>query len=269
MSSGAPALALADQAYDLVQADPQAAAALAEQALENALAEGDAGAQIAALHALAWARHVLGDPRAIETARRGVRVAGRSGDRAAVALLRRRLSISLAFAGHVREAKREIDAAIADLTGAERARSEVFRLAILRAAPPADAAAHRAALARTAVALRRLVRDRDEIWQARLLYNRGLLHADRGELDAAEQDLTEARSLYGRLGAAAAAADATVALAEIALFRGDLVASVMRSVQHSRPAIPPRGWPIIAPPRSCRRACCPRRVSPPRSRSSC
>src|SRR5690348_2294406 len=189
MSSGSPALTLAEDAYGLVQADPQAAAALAERALLSARAERDVAAQVTAVHALAWAQHVLGDSRAAASARRGIRLGERHGNRRAVALLRRRLSMTLAFAGDLRGARREFEAALVDLRGSDAAQSEVFRITIERLAHSADPAEHRAALSRAASALRRLRQDGDEIWEARLLFNRGMLHSDRGELEAAEHDL--------------------------------------------------------------------------------
>ena len=59
MSSGAAAsrstaLALAEEAYELVQVDPRAAQILAERALRAARAEVSGPAEVAALHALAW-----------------------------------------------------------------------------------------------------------------------------------------------------------------------------------------------------------------------
>src|SRR5690349_1819252 len=100
MSSRAPAreesaLTLAEQAYDLVQADPRRAKAIAEQALDVARERHDRSEEVAALHALSWAQHVLGDPRAGRTARAGIRVGTRAGDQRAVALLRRRLALIL------------------------------------------------------------------------------------------------------------------------------------------------------------------------------
>src|SRR5260221_10755163 len=128
------ALAMAHEAYQLVQVKPRRALALAERALGAAAAEKDAKAKAAALHALAWSQHVLGDPRAAATARAGIRVATRNGDHRAVALLRRRLALTLAFAGATRAARREIDASVALLDGRDRAQSEVFRIEIHRLA---------------------------------------------------------------------------------------------------------------------------------------
>ena len=128
-------LALAEQAYALVQVSPGRAATLAERALSVAREEDDAEAQVAALHALSWAQRVIGDPRAAGTARAGIRIGERDGARRRVALLRRNFAHTLAFAGSIKAAHREIDAAIADLHGRDRLESEVFRIAIHRSAP--------------------------------------------------------------------------------------------------------------------------------------
>src|SRR5438105_5762156 len=110
MSNGIPAgaaLALAEEAYVLVQVHPSRAASLAERALTLAREERDPEAQVASLHALSWAQHVIGDPRAVRSARAGIRVGVRSGQRRRVALLRRRLALTLAFEGAARDARRE------------------------------------------------------------------------------------------------------------------------------------------------------------------
>jgi CHAT domain len=224
MSSAVPArkgLALAEKAYDLVQARPSRAVALAEEAFALARAERDAEAQVAALHTLSWAQRVMGDPRAMRTARTGIRIGEKNGARRRVALLRRNYASGLAFAGYTEAARREMEKAVADLHGRDRAESEVFRIAIHRRAHAVDPAAHRSVLKAAASALR--VLDGDDIWQARLLNNRGALHLDRGELDAAEADLRRAVEFYRRAGAGAAASDSAVGLAEVALMRGDLL----------------------------------------------
>src|SRR5215211_4841400 len=207
MSSAPPSrrgLVLAEQAYELVQARPARAVTLAERAFAVAREETDAEAQVAALHALSWAQRVVGDPRSVRTARAGIRIGDKHGARRRVALLRRNFAHGLAFAGSIRAATREIDAAVADLHGRDRAESEVFRIALHRRARVVDPVAHRAVLAAAAKALR--VLEGDDVWQARLLNNRGALHLDRGELDAAETDLRRAAELYRRVGAEAAAA---------------------------------------------------------------
>src|SRR5882757_4735669 len=102
MSSRAPAEdegtahALAEEAYELVQADPQRAKTIAAHALAAARVDGDRRAEVAALHSLSWAQHVLGDVSAERTAREGIRIGTRIGDGRGVALLRR-LALTLAF----------------------------------------------------------------------------------------------------------------------------------------------------------------------------
>ena len=72
--------------------------------------------------------------------RRAVSVGRRSGQHRRAALARRNLAVYLAYAGKATEARREIDAASAALTGLDRARTEVFRIAVFGATGlgPAD-----------------------------------------------------------------------------------------------------------------------------------
>jgi tetratricopeptide (TPR) repeat protein len=243
MSRGAAprrGLALAEQAYGLVQVRPSRAVALAERAFATARKEHDPEAQVAALHALSWAQRVVGDPRSARTARAGIRIGEKYGARRRVALLRRNFSHALAFDGATRAAQREMDAALADLHGRDRAEAEVFRIALHRRARTIDPDAHKAVLTAAARALR--VLEGDDVWQARLLHNRGALHLDRGELAEAEADLRRAAELYGRVGAQAAATDSSVGLAEIALMRGDLVGclAMIDDVEASAPPGPPQ-----------------------------
>jgi hypothetical protein len=230
MSSQAPGrgnarvLAWAEEAHRLVQAHPRRARALAQQALAKAHADGDAPAEVAARHALGWAQFVLGDSlTARATLRAGISVAERSGNRHGAGLLRRHFAYQLAAGGDVRAANREIEAAVALLDGLEQARSQVHRLDIHRKSHAPDPELHRRVLGDAATALRRLRNEHDEIWEARLLANRGLLHLDRGELGRAEVDLHRARDLYAGLGARAAALNVTGLIANVALMRGDLV----------------------------------------------
>jgi len=232
------ALAWAQEAHALVQARPRQALALAERALAAAAAENDARAEVAALHALAYAQFTLSNPRALATLRAGIRVGERHGDTRGVALLRRLLAVRLAFAGQTRAARREIDAAVALLSGLDRAHSEVHRLAIHRGAHAADAETHRRLLADAASALQLLRAEGDALWETRLLYNRGLLLLDRGQLDAAEADLRAALELRRRLGLEAAVIDAIVALAELALLRGDVL-GCLRTFDEVEAMLPP------------------------------
>jgi CHAT domain-containing protein len=215
---------LADEAHLLVQAHPREALGLAERALALASTEHDVEAEVAARYALGWAQYELGDPVAARhTLRAGIRLAERHGDRHGAGVLRRHLAFQLVNAGQPRAARREISAAIDLLTGIERARSEVHMIEIHRLSHDTDPAVHRRVLANAARALRVLHARGDDIWEARLLHNRGVLHLDRLELDRAEADLRRARSLYTAAGGTTAATEVSAMLAAIALFRGEIV----------------------------------------------
>jgi hypothetical protein len=246
MSSGetaraGTALALAEEAHALVQVSPRRALALAERALAVAFADGDVPAKLAALHTLGWAQRVVGDTRAIGTLRTGIRIGERHRDWRSVGLLRRQLAVTLGLAGQTKGARREIEAAVALLSGRDRAQSEVHRLAVHRRAPSSDPNAYRQVRTDAARALRVLRNAGDEIWEARLLYNRGLLLGDRGEFHQAEADLRLAHTLHTRLGAEAAAVDAGVALAWLALLQGDVL-ECLRTFAEVEAALP-RGHP--------------------------
>jgi CHAT domain len=217
------ALALAEAAYELVQADAADAAELARRALELARTQRQPEAEVAALHALAFAWHELGDPRALRTTRAAIRIGERHGLARRTALVRRRLALDLAGRGDFSGALRELDIACAALDPHELARTEVFRIAVLLYAGSRDDP-----LAGVDPALETLRRKRDTIWEARLLRNRGLLQAERGNSGAAERDLLRARDLYAGLGAGAAAVGAEIQLARIALAGGDLPACLAR-----------------------------------------
>ncbi|HEV8098125.1 MAG TPA: CHAT domain-containing protein, partial [Gaiellaceae bacterium] len=219
-----PARAWAEEAHALVQAQPQQALRLAERALATASDDGDVGAEISARYALAWAQHSLGRARAGKaTLRAGIRLAERHGDRLGAGLLRRHLAYQLSVDGRQRAAKRELEAAIALLPALERARSEVHRLVIHRMSQTPDPELQHATSSGAARALRTLRRRGDALWEARLRYNLGALSYDRGELKQAETHFRRAFTLYSGAGAEAAAADSILALAEIALVRGDVL----------------------------------------------
>jgi tetratricopeptide (TPR) repeat protein len=221
---GASALDWAEQAHALVESRPRHALALAARAQAAAADESDFEAEVAALHAIAWAQLFMGDARAASNAvRAGIRLADRHGDDRGAAILRRVLAASLALSGRTRAAQREIEAAVAQLSGLEGARSQVHRLAMYRGAGVADPGLERKILSDAARGLQVLRRAGDAIWEARLLNNRGSLYFDRGDLERAASDFRRASSIWTRLGADAAAADAALALAEVALLRGELL----------------------------------------------
>jgi CHAT domain-containing protein len=215
MSRPAP-VALAEHAHSLVQTSPQAGRLAAERALLLAREQVDREGEVAALHALGFAQYALGDPRALRTIRAAVRVGERHGHHRRAALARRNLALYLSYAGKSAAALREIDTACAALQGIERARSEVFRIAVYGVAGRAPTG-----LDASDRALRTLRRKGDRIWQARLLYNRGILLSEVGDLRSATRDLESARRLYAELDAAAAVADAEIQLARVQLLAGE------------------------------------------------
>src|SRR5438094_125171 len=100
----------------------------------------------------------------------------------------------------------------------------------------AQALAERA-LGDAARALRLLRRDGDVIWEARLLFNRGLLHLDRGGLDRADADLNAARVLFTQAGADAAVVDTLTVLGGIALLRGDVL-GCLKTLEDAQASVP-------------------------------
>ena len=201
----------------LVEADPWAARGLAHTALRMARRNRAAEAEVAALHALSFAQHQLGEAQSIATIRRAVRTGERHGLTRRTAMARRRLALDLASRGAVSAAMIELDLACAALNAHDRARSEVFRVGVLWYAGTAAVP-----MAATDRALAILRRHGDAFWEAELLRNRGGLLLERGDTDAAEQDLMRAGALFLGLGARAAAIDIDLELARLALIQGDL-----------------------------------------------
>ncbi len=227
-------VALAERAFARVEVDAGAGAALADRALRSARAAADREGEVAALHALSFAQHELGDPRAIRTIRAAIRVGTRHGISRRTALARRRLALDLAARGAVGPALRELDAACAALDGLERARSEVFRIVVLwYSGRPLDS------LEQSDSALETLRRAGDTLWEARLLGNRGGLLAERGDAAAAERELARARDLFASEGATAAVLAHELQLARVAWLRGDLPACMSQLDAADRPELSP------------------------------
>ena len=214
---GDDALELAQSAFELVETDASAAAALAERAVRLARRRRHPEAEVAALHALSFAQHELGDGRAIRTIRTAVRAGERHGLTRRTALARRRLALDLAGRGAITAALRELEMAHAALDAHEQARTEVFRIGVLWYGGTTTQP-----LAGTDAALATLRARGDTFWEAQLLRNRGAFLAERGETSAADRDLTRARELFAGLGATAAASATDIELARGPLIRGDL-----------------------------------------------
>jgi hypothetical protein len=239
-TDGGGPLTLAERAHALVQSEPAVAADRAAEALALARRLHDREAVVAALHALGFARFELGDPRATRTLRSAVRAADAWGLVERAALARRPLAVYLAYAGAFSDALREVERAQSALSGLERARTEVFRLAVLglagRAPPTLDASTR---------ALGTLRRAGDRLWEARLLKNRGVLLSERGDAAAAQRDLERARELYAAAGASLGAAGAEISLARLALLRGDIVDCLAQLDAAAQRELPPRAaWDV-------------------------
>ena len=212
------ALELAERALSLVQAEPLEGCELAGEALQLARAEGDTEAQVAALHALGFARYALGDPRALPTMRSAIRVGERHNHVERAARARRNLAVYLAYSGKARASLREIDAAQAALHGIERARTEVFRIPVYWLAGRGAEA-----VADSSPALRTLRSRGDSAWEARLLYNRAAVLTKLGRHRPARADLERAHGLYTALGLHAAASDARIEMGRARFREGDYV----------------------------------------------
>lgn len=215
---------MASDALELVGRDPKRALALSDGALAAALDAGDPAAAAVAHRAAGLALRELGDLVAAEThARAAVRVAARCGVAQVEAEARMSLAFVLLERGRARAALAEADRGAASLRGLPAVRLATQRGLILQRTGQLGQA-----LAAYATALPALRRFGDDLWEARLLNNRGLLHADRGSLVAAEADLRRARTLHTAGGRDGLAADTEWNLGVVAARRGDVPTALAR-----------------------------------------
>lgn len=241
MTSERTAADLAAEALALVGVDPRRALAAADRAVAAARVRADRTAEGTADRAAGLALRELGDLAAAETrARRAVRSGRKSGTAQNEAEARMSLAFVLLERGRVTSALAQSELARSGLAGGNElaaARLEGQRALILQRAGRFDEA-----LAAYASALPVLRRARDDRWEARLLSNRGLLHAYRGALVAAESDLGRALELELTAGQQADAADTEWNLGFVAARRGDLPAALARydhaEAMHSRLGTP-------------------------------
>ena len=159
---GASASALAAEAYALVQARPRRALALARRPGDRRADRARRARGGRRLHALGWAQNVLGDRKAAVTdlpggnpRRRARRRRPRLGAAPPAA------GVPLALGGKVGAARREIDAALALLSGRDRARSRFTVWRSIAAPMPSIHETHRRPRADIARALRVLRRHGD------------------------------------------------------------------------------------------------------------
>ncbi len=215
---------LAAQAMDLVGSDPLAAIDRAELALAVARGPGGAAARTLAWRAIGLAARARGDLATADQAlRRAVRAASQAGDRAGAAEARMTRSFVLLDLGRAAQALRLSAQAAGELEGVADARLQAQRALILqRCGRLPDA------LATYDQVIPRLVEAADVVWESRARSNRGILHANRGDLVAADADLTRAGELLRADGRELDAAAVLWNLGCLARERGDVVLALSR-----------------------------------------
>jgi tetratricopeptide (TPR) repeat protein len=219
-----PADQLAAEAMDLVGTDPLAAIARAEQALAACRAGADSAARTLAWRAVGLAARSRGDlARADEALRRAVRAAQQAGDRASAAEARMTLSFVLLDLGRTTHALRQSARAAADLDGVARLRLEAQRALVLQ-----RCGRFAEALATYDAVVPGLAQAVDQVWEARVRSNRGVLHAFLGDLASAERDLVAAHALRVALGRDLESARTLWNLGCLARERGDVVQALER-----------------------------------------
>ncbi|GAB3858027.1 CHAT domain-containing protein [Dactylosporangium cerinum] len=215
---------LAQRLLPIVMADPGKAKVLADAALRDALRTGDRASQAVALRTLGLAARARQDAAdAARHLRASIAVARRHRLTQYEAEARMSHALILDDLGRPTAALREIDRAMADLQGQRRARATMQRALILR-----RLGFDQEAMELYRGALRAFRQSGDEVWEARTLTNRGVLHGFRGNLRLAEADLRAAQTLYNRLGMATAAAQVEHNLGFVAAQAGDVPTALSR-----------------------------------------
>ncbi|HET8681521.1 MAG TPA: CHAT domain-containing protein [Micromonosporaceae bacterium] len=208
----------ARESLRMAESVPGRAVALASAVAGQARAARDHAASSVAARALGLAalhREDLG------SSMRHLRAAINYGRRAGAPELAAQARMTLAFVassrGWPRRGLREIDTALRDLRGVDRARGEAQRGVILHQLGDLDAA-----LASYNTALPALRSAGDRMWVWRILSNRGVLHGYRLELAKAAADLYEAGRLCEELGLAMSVAFTQQNLGWVHTLRGDV-----------------------------------------------
>jgi tetratricopeptide (TPR) repeat protein len=210
------------EALRLADVDPARSQNLAAELVRLASRAGELGTLCVAERALGLSSLHLKDlARALRQLRTAVRVGERSGEPVLAAEARMTLAFAMAKRGRTSQARREIEAALIDLTGVQHARGLAQRGAILHQIGKLDEA-----LVSYRAALPGLRRARDHVWVQRVLTNRGVLHGHRMELAAAVTDLTEADRLARKLGLELSAAHIQQDLGWVHSLGGDVPAAL-------------------------------------------
>jgi tetratricopeptide (TPR) repeat protein len=206
----------------MADTDPGRTAPLAERAVRSARRARDPVA--AALAQRAWG-HALIQTGEVDAAavhlRRSIRYSLLAGSAGLAAEARSKLAYALVMRGRPRAALTEIDAALRDLDGLAASRARGQRGVILSEIGRLDEA-----LAEFQAALPALRAAPDQVSVARILVNRGILHAHRHAFTAAVHDLSEAQALSQRLGRDLAVGIIAENLGFVETLRGDVPAAM-------------------------------------------
>ena len=216
---------LADKAREalrLAEADPGQSAALATAVAALAQDAHDIAAAAVAERALGLAAlHIDNAATAIEHLRAAVTLGRRAQSPSLAAEARMTLAYVLNGQGRSRQALREINAAVLDLDGVERARAEAQRGAILQLLGRVDEA-----LVSFRRALPALRRAGDHVWVQRVLSNRAVIYGYQNEFTAAVKDLREAEALCEQHDLGLSAGFVRQNLGWIETLRGDVPAAL-------------------------------------------
>jgi tetratricopeptide (TPR) repeat protein len=214
----------AEEALDVATADPVRGQRLAADLVVEARRAGDAEVLSTAQQALGLAARERNDVRsALRHQRAAVASARRAGLRPREARARASLCATYLYAGRTAEALREADRAAAISRGLDLARAEMQRAGIL-----ARLGRYDESLAAMRPALAALREEGDDLWEARLLNNRGLLHVLTGSTVQARRDLEAAEQLFDRLGDRVAVAHIKCNYGWLAGRRGDIPTALAR-----------------------------------------
>jgi tetratricopeptide (TPR) repeat protein len=184
----------ASEARRLAEARPAEAVVVADRVIDQARRDHDLASWAVAEMALGRAALRCKDPdAAVRHLRAAVRLGQRAGSAEITADARAGLGLALNHRGQSRAALGQVELALADLTGAARARAQAQRGAILSLLGRIDEA-----LPDYNAALAALRRHGDPVWVEKLLLNRAVIYGYRQEFTAADHDLREAEQLCAR-----------------------------------------------------------------------
>jgi hypothetical protein len=208
----------AREAIRLVEVSPRQAAELAAQAADDARRAHDRAAAAVAARARGLAAFYLRDlDAATSHLQRAIRFGKIAKSPTLVGEARMSLAFVQAWRGRSQAALRNVDAALAELAGLERARARAQRGSILHLA-----GRHDEALLDYRAALPALRRAQDHQWVQRVLVNRGNILIHRRAFGAAAADLRRAQQISEMYGLAMSEGIALHNLGWLETYRGNV-----------------------------------------------